>query len=56
MKLAIRKKLVAIKKNAIIGEMIKLSKNYKGKEDKKYNEVLQFERKAISENNTNSDF
>jgi hypothetical protein len=51
MKLAIRKKLVAIKKNAIIGEMIKLRKNYKGKEVKKYNEVLQIENEAISDNN-----
>jgi hypothetical protein len=50
MKLAIRKKLVAIKKNAIIGEMIKLSKNYKGKVDQKYNEAMQSERKAISDN------
>jgi hypothetical protein len=52
MKLAIRKKLVAIKKNAIIGEMIKLGKNYKGTEDHKYNEALQLqiEKNAISDN------
>jgi hypothetical protein len=50
MKLAIRKKLVAIKKKAIIGEMIKLRNNYKGKEDKKYNEALQVESEAVSDN------
>jgi hypothetical protein len=43
MKLAIRKKLVAIKKKAIIGEMIKLSKNYKEMEGNKHNEALQFD-------------
>jgi hypothetical protein len=50
MKLAIRKKLVAIKKNAIIGEMIKLGKNYKGNEDQKYNDALQYERNTINDN------
>jgi hypothetical protein len=43
MKLAIRKRLVAIKKKSIIGEMIKLSKNYKEKEGNKHNEALQFD-------------
>jgi hypothetical protein len=50
MKLAIRKKLVAIKKNSILGEMIKLRKNYKVKQVKKNNEVLQIENEAIIKN------